>query len=416
MLKLFDALRTELAAFVEGAQHRALLLASSDNDIAFPLKVLREVEEGAPADVFMMYCDNFQEPSAYADVVMERLREEHQIAVEWQVADGRDPLPDLPESLFDNARAPQDRLVEAVHVVHGWFPPEGDHRLVWIAAPMETARGEAWPQFCEQLYRALDGNPWLRLIFRMPANLPKLIEKGKAPAWMSHNDVKLTGCDFGPKAMEESLAEQAEDPELDEDQRMNALMMLAVRDTGFNRRRDAEAKYAELLEYGQRKEDPSIKGMALMGLGDLYKRNNELNEAATWYECAVPETVASKQTMPMYLNVKGLADTYFLQRRFPEAEEAYLQAARLAQANQDTESFARMINGHAKARAKQKNWAGAVDRWDSAAIICRDYDHDDLLKEILPSLRKGYEKLNMNDHAKAIAAELTQLKTKGGVV
>lgn len=416
MHKLFDPLRTELGAFVEQSRRRTLLMACSDNDIAFPLKVLREVEEGSPADVFMLYSDSFQDSKAYADVIVERLREEHQIAVDWQKADGREPLPDLPETLFDSDRVPQDRLIEAIQLVRGWFPPEGDHRLVWVAAPMETATGDAWFELCEHLYKAFDDAPWLRFIFRMPADLPKQLEKDKAPAWLSNDDVQLTTCDFGPKVLEQSLKDQAEDPDLDEEQRMQALLMLAVRDTGFNRRRDAEQKYAELLDYGERKQDPHIRGMAMMGLGDLSKRNGDLNEAVAWYECAVPETIAGKQTMPMFLNVQSLADTYFQQRRYAEAEEAYLQASRLAQANQETEPFARMIDGNAKARAKQKNWAGAVDRWDSAAIICRDYDHDALLKDVLASLRKGYEKLGMRDHADAVAAELKQLKGKGGTV
>lgn len=416
MLKLFDQLRNDLSQFVEQTRQRALLLSCSDNDIAYPLKVLREVEEGSPADVFMMYCDAYQDPNAYADVVMERLREEHKIAVEWQIADGREPLADLPESLFDADRAPLDRLVEAVHVVHGWFPPEGDHRLVWVAAPMDLGKKDLWPAFCEQFYGALAHEPWLRLIFRMPANLPKLIEKNKAPDWVGNKDVRVLGCDFGPEAMEDALKEQADDPDIDEKQRMDALLMLAIRDTGFNRRHDAEQRYAELLDYGERNQDPAVKTMAMMGLGDLSKRNNDLNEAAAWYECAVPEAIESKQTMPFYLTVKSLADTYFLQKRYPEAEEAYLQAARLAQSHQETESFARMIDGNAKSRAKQKNWAGAVDRWDSAAIICREFEHDDVLREVLTSLRKGYEKLNMGEHAKEIGSELTLLKAKGGAV
>ncbi|CAM2070398.1 TPR-MalT domain-containing protein [Sulfidibacter corallicola] len=416
MLKLFDAMRTEFQHFVEEDRHRTMVISCSDTDIAYPLKVLRDVEASNPYDVYMIFCDNFTDPHAFADVVMERIREEHAIAVEWQIKDGRVPLGDLPESLFDPERPPIERMAEAVDTVRAWFPPEGDNRLVWVLAPMEIKNADTWSQWGQQLTAHFQDASWLRLMFRSSAKLAKLVEKGadnKIPAWVKQPNVRVYGCDFGPETIDQSLADQAEDPEEPEENRMNATLMMAIKDTGYNRKDAAESKFMELLAYGQRTENHAMQAMSMMGMGDLNRRNNDLDQACYWYECAVPPSIESKQTFTMFLVVKNLAETYFAQKRYPEAEEAYLQAARLAQAHQESESFARMIDGNARSRAKQKNMTGAVDRWDSAALICREFEHTDFLKEVLKELKKGYEQLGNREAANQVAAEMATLKAGG---
>ena len=410
MEQLFAEARQNFTCFVEQRRDLIQLVNCSDNDVPVVLKLIRDVEQASPSDVFLMFADAFHHPGAFVDVVMERLREEHALAADWLKEQEKDPIPGPPESVFDSGRDPAERLLEGIEYSRSLMPCCGGHRLVWVLFPTQIVDMRGWYQLI-QAFSPRDGvKPWmrhLRLIFR---DHPKA--KRHRNGLVEAPRVVLHPVDFSAEALDQASQEQMEDENQPIEKRMEALLLLAQRDYAYNRSKAALHKYNTLLGHYQSTENHGMQALVLNGMGDVHHRINDLARAQHYYECAVPEVTQSSEHVVFYTIVKNLGDVTYKRKNYPMAEECYGHAETLATHLLDAEGKAQMLEKKGLAQEKQKKHEAAVQSWENAVTLCRGCEMDGLLKVNLKHLERGYKQTRQKGKAAAIGDELKQLKQR----
>src|SRR5262245_22467464 len=106
MRQLFQRLRKDLEGFVEQRDDLLLLAACGGDDTAIALKALRDLDRASPADMFLLFADDFADAESFVATAVRRFQEEHRLACEGQAQTGDEPWPPLPGALFDASRPP----------------------------------------------------------------------------------------------------------------------------------------------------------------------------------------------------------------------------------------------------------------------------------------------------------------------
>lgn len=408
MEKLFRDTRAAFADFVEQRRDLMQLVQCSDNDVSVALKVLRDVEQSSPSDVFLLFADPFHHATAFVDLVMERLAEEHRIACEWLAEQQREPVAAPPDALFDSERPAGERLLAAIKYTRSLIPCGGGHRLVWVMFPTEIHDQSAWYGLIDSLAPHDGVQCWMRNVRLILRDHPRAKRYRNGMAQTPR--VNLFKVDFSPAALEQANIDQMEDESMPMERRMHALLQLAQRDCAYNRSEAAVTKFNHLLGYYQSTEDHGMQALVLNGLGDVYHRKNQLHRAQHYYECAVHEVTQSEHHVVFYTVVKNLGDVHFKQKDYETAEQYYAHAEALATHLLDAEGKAQMLEKQGLAREKLRDYEGAVAHWDTAVTLCRNTTMDGLLEVNLKHLKRGYKSLRKRDMAATVDQELRQIK------
>lgn len=409
MRRLFEQAREQLEAFVEQREKLLLLVACGVEDAGFVLQALREVEQKNGTDLFLLFSDNFVEANAYVSVVVERLKDEHRAACQALAEEGRDPLPPPPEALSDPHRPAATRLVEAITYARGLLPVESGNRLVWGMFPFEVADWATYWKLIAALVPEGEIKPWMRgtrLLVRSTADAEQL-----APNLVKRPLVQTTTVHLGPQEIEQGLQDDVQNDKAPLEQRMQALLSLAVMDYGYNRLDDAEAKYRHLLGHYQATKNPVMQGFVLNGLGDVARRRGDLPKAQEHYECAVTPTVEAKDAVVLSMVVRNLAELAYQQKNFADAEAYYTQLDRLTQASLDSEAKAHALEWRGLSQEQQKAYDRAEESWQLAAAFCREIGLPTPLRANLEHLARVYKQQGQKDKLAGVQAELQALPT-----
>lgn len=413
MRRLFERLRKDIENFIEQRNDLLMLTPCTADDMPLVLKTLRDIEQATATDVFLLFTDNFVEAGPFVSVAVERLKEEHRIVCEALVEENRDPLPPLPDILFDELRIPADRLREAMCFAHSLVPREGGHRLVWAMFPQEIADWQAYLQLLLSFVPWQGLSPWmrgLRLIFRYETgrehNVPQLAQ---APC------VRVTPVDLSPAAIAASIEADVDDEELPMEQRMQSLFALACQDYAYNRVEDAITKYEVLLGHYQQTENLTMQALVMNGIGDVLHRNENLNEAQHWYECAVVPAVGTQASVILATITKNLGDVAYKLNQYVEAEQYFDGLDKLAAQMLDPEGKARALEWRGRSQEKQGAYVHALESWEAAALLSRNVGLPSFLKTNLEHLCRVYRQLRLPEKLAAAEAELRQLEQQGGL-
>lgn len=408
MRKLFEKLRRDLEAFIEQRDDFILLVSCGDNDFAFVLQMLGEIEQATGTDCFLTFPDAFVEAGSFVNSAIERLRTECQTAGDWLAEQGRDPLPSMHSGIGDSKRPAADRLREAIDYARSLVPPGKGNRLVWAMVPMTIGD---WPRYLELIEKLVPWKgiePWMRgvrLVLRSSVDADKL-----APRLASAPRVRRTQFEFGPAQMDSALRDQMADETQPLEQRMIALLSLAVIDYGHDRPQDAIDKYNHLLGHYQHTKNPLMQAVVLNGLGDVEQRRNQLDKAQHWYECAVEPATEAKHGVILASIVRGLGDVAFKKGQFVEAEQYFDQLDKLTQATLDAECKARALEWRGLSQEKQKAYEKAVESWEIAVDLCRKIGMPAPHKANLEHLARVFRQLKKRDRLAAVEAELKELE------
>jgi hypothetical protein len=109
MRKLFDQLTRTLRHFREQRDNLLLLVSCADSDVAFLLKALRELDRQAPADLYLLFADDFLSPDVYMTSLADRLQEELTLTNE-AAGPSDEKLPPLPLEFLDQRTPASERL------------------------------------------------------------------------------------------------------------------------------------------------------------------------------------------------------------------------------------------------------------------------------------------------------------------
>jgi Tfp pilus assembly protein PilF len=407
MQGLVERTRAQLRGFIEQRDDLMAVVPCQDSDTAILLKLFRDIEESTDTDVLLLFGDDFVEPGAYVSVAVERLAEQHRIACDYAVEQGFEPLPPMPDELFDDSVQPGRRLFDAVVYARTLVPKGGGNRLVWLMCPAHIADRDEYLRLVRVFLPDQGVEPWmagLRLVFRDEVDTPQW-----APDIVECPRVRLMDVDFSPESIERALEEDAENEELPDAERMHALLSLAVMDGAHGRLSEATSKYEVLLGYYQHTNNPSMQAFVINAFGDLCRAAGDIRKAEHWYECAVVPATDSKDAVVLAAVTKNLGELAFEQQRYDEAEEYFDGLDQLA---------AHMLQPETKASALE--WRGlsleqlgrpheAADVWEAAATLCRNIGMPQLLRANLEHLERVYHRTNRPGHLRDVQAELSTL-------
>ncbi len=403
MRQLLDGLRKELEAFIVQRDDLLMVAASSADESAIVLRLLRDLEQSQGSDVFLLFADDFVQATPFVSVVIERLRMDHRLASEALREEGREPLREMPERLFDAARPPAERLREAIGFAGSLLPPGGGHRLVWAMFPQRVADRDAYLRLVYELAPWRGVEPWMRgvrLIVRAdPEDVGPQTQLARAPR------VRLRRMDAGPAALENSLRGDADNEALPDDDRMQSMFLLASLDYAHHRTDDAVARYKVLLGHYQHTGDHTMQAYVINALGDIFHRSGDLQRAQYWYECAIEPASNSKQPVVLATVVRNLADVAYGRGQYSDAEQYYGGSDTLAAAMLDPDGKARALEKRGLSQEQQGAWDRAVTSWEAAVTLSRSVGMPERLRGNLGHLARGYRMLGMNDRATAAEAE-----------
>ena len=276
MRAFFEKLRRELAEFIEQRDNLILLVSRTNDDFGFVLEILREVEQSSGTDVFLLFSDGFVQPDPFVSVAIERLRDEHRTACEWLSEQGGVPLPSLPVFLDDHKLPASQRLREAIDYAR--LDTTGKREPSRLGDVPDGGQGLG---VLSQIDRRLGALGWYpALDARGTVGLP-LDGGGWAiePRLSNAPRVRRTKFELTQDQIEGAIADQVNDEQAPVEQRMQALMSLAVLDYAYNRPEDAIAKYNHLLGYYQSTGNKALEAFVLNGLGDVAHRQGNLEHA-----------------------------------------------------------------------------------------------------------------------------------------
>ena len=193
----------------------------------------------------------------------------------------------------------------------------------------------------EQLVPRNGIEPWmrgLRLIVRDDAASPLLAQDlENAPRVQFHNP------DLSPGSMMEAMEEEVADPETSDEDWAQSLLMLACMDYAHQKYEDALHGYRQLLGYYQSAEDSMMQAFVMNGMGDVYHRQDDLEQAQEWYECAIIPATEAKAVTIMLAVARNLGHVSYKLKEYALAEEYFDGADKLATELRDAEAKAEAL-------------------------------------------------------------------------
>src|SRR6185437_8561427 len=371
MRRLFDRLQADLSDFIEQRNDLAMIVSATDEDAGLTLALLDEIEQANGTDIFFIFSDPFTEPGAFVSVMMERLREQHRMLCDGLAEKGREAARPLPSALFDPYRTPESRMGEAIVFTRSLLPRDGDHRLVWAVVPNSILDRSAYLRFVSVFVPSKGIKPWMsgvRLIFR---DLPNT--RVVSPGLSSTPRTRVVDIDFGPAAMSASLARQAEDPAVPQEEQRQSLLMTALLDYAHGRPAEAIGKYTQLLSHYQQSENHGMQAFLMNAMGDVFHRAGDLPGALHWYECAVLPASAAKDPNILASITKNLGDVAYKQERYSDAEQYFDGLDKLTSVTLDSGTKISALEWRGLAQEQQGKLQNALNSLQAATQLAETF-------------------------------------------
>jgi tetratricopeptide (TPR) repeat protein len=408
MRKLFADLREQINRFIVQRDDFLMIASCSDNDSGIVLQILRDIEHSNASDVFILLSDSFVQTRPFVSVAIERLREQHSLACEALREKGLDPLAPFPEDLSDESELPHLRLRKAIVFARSLLPSTGGHKLVWAMFPQRIVERTEYLRFVDTFVPRDGVQPWMRgvrLIFRAEPGLDE-----DAPELVKSPKIRVFAVDLGTSVIEARTQEDAEDPELPEADRMQALLSLALLDYAHNRTDAAVAKYSVLLGYYQRTGNHLMEAFMMNAFGDLFHRLSDFEQAQRWYECSVAPASEAKDPFLLATIARNLGDVSYKLAAYGPAEEYYDGVDKLSRVTLDAAGKIRALEWRGLSQEKQGKQASAIESWEAAAHLSRKMNLTAFLKENLDHLRETCAALGLTEKLSSVEAELSTLE------
>jgi|APLak6261659701_1056019.scaffolds.fasta_scaffold00012_18 hypothetical protein len=402
MRKIYEQLIALFREFLMQRDYLVLLVPCEDSDVPLMLKALRDLDRESPADIFLLFGDEFINTPEFVDTILGRLQDEHKLTNEAVKSDD-DKLPPLPNGVVSNQYAPPIRLEAGLRYARSLIDARRGQHFLWAMGPAQIVDPDAYLELLAQLPPKDGIQPWMRgarIVTRVPANFamdqsPLAAAKRVAvkPFTIPHN------------VFEEELQGTANDPKAPMGDRMQSEVQLAYIDYAHSRFDMAIARFSKALAFYQWADISAMQGLILCGLGDVARRKENWKVAHHFYACAaVP---AAKDGNPMLLStiVQNLAVVAFQENRFADAEERYSELVTLKRAMIDEVGLVEALEWQGICQEKQQAFDRAVLAWEEAALICKSFEMGDRLPPLLGDLKRGYQALDRYEELAAFESE-----------
>lgn len=401
MQRIFNQLLGTVREFVKQRDDLLMVVPCQDTDVSLLMKALRDVDRESGTDLFLLFAEDFVAPDLFVHSLAARLEEEHSLT-NAAVENGA-KLPPLPRDFIERGLPASERLQVGVEYGHSLIDSRRGQHLVWGMGPGTISNA---PDYLELLARLLpqpEIHPWMRGT-RIVARVPGDFELANSPL-ASGRRVRVRPFTIPADAHEQELLACADDPKIPLGERMQAEVQLGYIDYAHGRLAQAVERFLHSLAFFQWAGVSVMEGLTICGLGDVARRQDNLDEARHWYECAL--VPASKDGNPMLMAtvVQHLAGISFQQQRYEEAEERYSELVTLKRAMLDEDGLAEALEWQGLSQERQQALDRAVTCWYEGAVICKTFEMTDRLSRLLGLLKGGYQALGMRGELDAFAAE-----------
>jgi tetratricopeptide (TPR) repeat protein len=397
--EILDQLIATLREFLKQRDDLLLLVPCEDTDVSLLLKALRDLDRESGSDLFLLFAEDFSAPDTFVDSLAKRLQEEHDFA-NSVVGTDPPPLPPLPADFTEPGQIALDRLEAGMRYAQSLINSREGQHFVWGMGPGKIDDSRSYLELLARLLPRPDIRPWMRgarIVARVPADFrlpPSHLER-----------VRVKPLIVPPDVHEKELHAAATDEKRSPLDRMQAEVQLAYIDYAHGRFSQAIERFLKALAFFQWAEVPVMEGLIICGLGDIARRQNNLQEALHWYQCAL--VPASKDGNPMLMStiVQHLAAIAFQEERYADAEERYGELVTFKRAMIEEDGLAESLEWQGLSQERQSAYDRAVDSWYESALICKAFDMTDRLPRVLGHLKRGYDALGMRDELARFDAE-----------
>ncbi len=393
MRHLYEKLGGMVRQFIDQRDDLLLLVATGDSESALLLQTLRDFDRSSPSDLVLLFGDPFAGPDAFLDTLAERLREEVEL-VNGEAGPDDTPLPPLPDALFEAAVPPETRLRFGLSYAASLIQPRGGQRFVWGMAPGEIRDPSGYLKLLAGL-PSLELAPWMRggrVVARVPANF----DLAKSPL-AGVPRVRVEKFVIPHDAHEQELLGMWSNPEIAEGDRMGAAVQLGFIDVAHGRLPEATQHFRHSLAFFQWAGIPAMEGLAIMGLGDVARRQGDMAGARRYYESALVPAVQAESPILMASLVQHLAAIAYQRETYGEAAERYGELAQFRRTVFDEDGLTEALEWKGRSLEKAGKMQDAVLCWYEAALIGKTFRLNHRLQSTLPNLRRGYEQLEWKE-------------------
>lgn len=408
MLKLLTRWREQLDDFVEQREHLLLVVCCRDEEGAFLLKLLDELDQASDEDLYVSFAIPFRAPDSYVDQLVDDLAQRHALASAALEEAGKPALPPLPESLRDVRRSAQERLRTLLGVARGLLP-EDARRLVFTLAPMEIHDREAYLRLVTAITPQPAIESWMPRVRVVLRDLPWPAPTPHPLLALAPTRSRTMTLDMSTDAIARDLDETASDETEPMEARAQALFSLALIDVAAARSELAVERLTSLLSYYQSTNNLVMQGMVLNALGDTFTRIGDPRRALEWYEMALVPAAESKNPILLSTLARNVGNTEFALERFNEAHAYYAQLDRVATHLLDAETKSAALYAQGLCSSRLRDVQAAIERFEAGATLCRGTDQHRELDRHLEQLRALYAELGWTGKALLIDEERARL-------
>lgn len=377
MQPVLTELESLIAGFIERDFGGALVVAATDVEALHVAEILARLDERSESDIFLTFTAPARTAAAFVDTVVDSIALQQAELAQQLGPSAR--MPALPP-VRPGATSLVRRMQELIEYVLGLLPP-GDHRLVWSLIPAEVP-ADFSAELAEPLIRAVQDDR-VRLVLRDDRLAPRAFDL--AQAWPDEH-VLAYSLDLSLSDTVAAAVATAQNPELPDAARVQALMELAHLDLGHGRHLDAEHKFRGCAQFYARAHDGALEALALAGLAEVQRSRDDLPAARQTYETALIKAAATP-AFPVTLQiVTALGDSCFALGRPAEAEGYYRLADALAEKLLRPHIRADVQESIGACRHAQGAEAEAARIWTGVAELCRTLDYPKRRQSVLRRL------------------------------
>lgn len=296
-------LRAHSEEFIWQPEDHVLLVSGVDNDMAYVLKVLEQVEGNDEASLYVMIADEYLDADTYARTVAGRCVLMYEVVNEERAKLDEPPLEPFPAEMTDERLPPRDRIVMAIEHLGARLPNPEEFRVVFALLPLTVHDWGDYAQFVADFTQLPPPAPqrdeawplYTRIFMRDQRD--HLL--GAALVERNAKGVLNLDVDMSTDAVAGDLAEDAVDPAIPVAQRMQSVLQLANIDLSYKRFEEAIRKFALLFDYYVKADAPLMQAMCMQGVGDCLRMLEQPPKALERYQQGLAIALSAEPPMPI---------------------------------------------------------------------------------------------------------------------
>ena len=411
MRQIIQEVVDTLENFIANGERNIMLLEAVTDDAPLLLKSFAMIEENETSpDIFLTHSDEFHDTRRFVELVIERRREEI-AAVNEELAKRKEPLrATLADEILARELPSSERFSKLFQHIRQIV--EAERAIIWTFFPLaEIEKSDFYVALFEPVARQIINGDFgnTKLIVR-DTSLNDLREKLGCEPENAAVFCYRPQLDF--KSVMEKVEAQSKDETAPVEERMQSLMLTAGVDIAEQRFDDALYKNHKVLNYYQKTGQRQNESIVQNNIGDVYYVQGKFPEAQENYEKAITISVEEKSQPLVLYQSMNVGNSLLMQERYDEAFQYYDSAEKLAEVNkiliQRIQALERMGDCKMGAEATDE----AIEIYEKAADLCRENKYALGLHGILTKLCPAYEKVGDEREQRECERELEETKAK----